>query len=360
MIWGLAVAAWAATASFLFAEQDPYVGLAQDLAGYVKQDPVEIGIGDFLYEDTALLSPFSSLLREELERALPKTGKFKVITRSRLADLQIEDRFQTQQAFEPGVTTRGLKISAVKALVRGRFYYKYPVVTVSAELVWLEGGEVQKTKLTLPVETISTRIWPDTKSKEEAMLANVVRPQQVAASVTNVLDVSSRLSKVPHDFPIQLVVNEGKRDFAEGETISYRVQSATACHIAILCHQVDGSTVMLFPNEYQRETWVAAGTGVTIPVAGKDNFQFKVQQPFGADVVQVIACTKRSALHQLIQQQAAQITKGMGVRGLDRGIVVEAVAGSLAGGAGSGDGAGPTRWAESHIVVCTYPKYGGK
>jgi len=47
-----------------------------------------VGLGNFLYEDTELMSPFSSLLREELERALAETGKFKVITRSRLADLQ--------------------------------------------------------------------------------------------------------------------------------------------------------------------------------------------------------------------------------------------------------------------------------
>jgi hypothetical protein len=340
---------------------DPYRNLADQLAAYVKNETVEVSVVNFVYEDTDLMSPFSSLLREELESVLPQTGKFKVITRSRLADLQYEDKFQAQQAFNPDGNTRGLKIRAVKALVRGRFAYKYPTVTVWAELAWLEGGEVQKAKIELRAEDVSARIWPESSQKEQLALDAVINPQSEVASRVNVQDVKSRLRKVPHDFPIQLVVNEGKRDFAEGETISYQVKATTGCHVAIFCHQVDGSTVVLFPNEFQRDTWVAAGTGVSIPNVGKDQFQFRIQPPFGADVVQVIACTKRSALHQMIQQQAAQIPKGMGVRSLGRGIVVEAVNDSLGSTAGSGgEGDGPTRWAESHIVVCTYPKYGSK
>lgn len=352
------VTAFLTVAGPLRAGEDPYNELARDLAEHVKQEAVEVGIGDFLYEDTALLSPFSSLLREELERVLPKTGKFKVITRSRLADLQIEEKFQAQQAFNPGAGTRGLKISGVKALVRGRFYYQYPQVTIYAELAWLEGGEIRKAKLTLPVSEISARIWPDMQPKEETALASIVRPHDLAASKVNVQDVESRLAKVPHDFAVQLVVNEGKRDFAQGETISYRLQSAIGSHIAIFCHQVDGSTVLLFPNEFQRSTWVPAGTWVNVPNGGQDQFRFKIQPPYGADVVQVIACTKRSALHQLIQQQAAHISKGTGVRSLERGIVVEAVNNSLSGSVAEGDTPGPVRWAEAHIVICTYPKYG--
>ena len=180
----------------------------------------------------------------------------------------------------------------------------------------------------------------------------------MTASRVNVQDVASRLAKVPHDFPIQLVVNEGKRDFAEGETISYHVQSGTGCHVAIFCHQVDGSTVVLFPNEFQRNTWVAAGTGVDIPNVGKDTFQFKIQRPFGADVVQVIACTKANALHQMISQYTANIAKGMGVRGIDRGIVVEGLSNSInAPFAASSEDDKPPRWSETHSVVCTYPKF---
>jgi len=116
---------------------------------------------------------------------------------------------------------------------------------------------------------------------------------------------------------------------------------------------------VLFPNAFQRATWVAAGTGVDIPVTGKDQFQFKIQQPFGADVVQVIACTKASALHQMLTQYTDGIAKGMGVRGIERGIVVEGLNNSLLGTGGMvGDAAGPTRWSEAHVIVCTYPKVG--
>ena len=140
---------------------DPYLALAQDLAASVDKGPIEVSVVNFVYEDTDLMSPFSSLLREELERVLPRTGKFKVITRSRLVDLQYEDKFQAQQACDPGAGTKGLKIEGVKALVRGRFYYKYPDVTVYVELAWMEGGQVQKARVVLPAGDISARIWPE-------------------------------------------------------------------------------------------------------------------------------------------------------------------------------------------------------
>jgi len=338
---------------------DPYLALAQELAASVEKGTVDVSVVNFVYEDTNLMSPFSSLLRDELERVLPLTGKFEVITRSRLADLQYEDKFQAQQASDPDAGTKGLKIKGVKALVRGRFYYKYPDVTVCAELAWMEGGQVQKAKVVVPAGNISARIWPDAPQlKEEAALNGVINPQELVASRVNVQDVASRLAKVPHDFPVQLVVNQGKRDFAQGETISYHVQTGTGCHLAIFCHQVDGSTVVLFPNEFQRNTWVAAGTGVDIPNVGKDTFQFKIQRPFGADVVQVIACTKASALHQMISQYTANIDKGMGVRGIDRGIVVEGLNSALSPSEGSqNESGGLPRWSEEHVVVCTYPKF---
>jgi hypothetical protein len=336
---------------------DPYQALAQNLARYVASNVVEVAVGNFLYEDSQLMSPFSSVLREELERVLPQTGKFKVKTRQRMNELRDEAQFQ--EANEPGAGLRGLRDGGgVKALVRGRFYYKYPEVTVFAELAWLGSEEVQKAKVVLPAAEVSSRIWPDTARTQQLALDTVINPQSAVASRVNVADVEKRLAKVARDFHINLVVNEGKRDFAEGETISYRVQSATGCHVAIFCHQVDGSTVLLFPNEFQRDTWVPAGTGLEIPVVGKDQFQFKIQPPFGADVVQVIACTKPSALHHLLQQQAAQITKGMGVRGIERGIVVEGLTNAMAVPGQPDDSNSPTRWGEAHIVVCTYPKYG--
>lgn len=339
---------------------DPYLDMAKRLAAEGQAAPVPVGVGNFLFEDTELMTPFSSVLREEMSRALAQTGKFRVISRDRLAELQAEGRFQDRQALEPGVATRGLRIENVKALVRGRFYYRYPEVTVWTELALLEGGDIQKAKAVVPVEQISARIWPDGGAAAVAppRMEQLIAPQNAVASQANLQDVQKRLLKAPSDFRVNLAVREGKRNFSEGETISYRVTSDTGCHIAIFCHQVDGSSVLLFPNRFKTETWVPAGTAVDVPAAGADNFRLAIQEPWGADVVQVVACTRKTSLHQMVSQMASAIPKGQAVRGMDRGMVVQGLNDSLSGApvGVTVESSGPPRWATAHVVVCTYPK----
>lgn len=103
---------------------------------------------------------------------------------------------------------------------------------------------------------------------------------------------------------------------------------------------------------------VPAGTAVDVPAAGADNFRLTIQEPWGADVVQVVACTRKTSLHQMVSQMARAIPQGQTVRGMDRGMVVESLSSALAG-APVGvpeESSGPPRWATAHVVVCTYPK----
>jgi hypothetical protein len=76
------------------------------------------------------------MLRDELEIALGETGKFKVVTRDRLADLQMEGKFQGKGVLEPGTGVEKVSIEGVKGIVRGRFYATGDGVTVFAELAW--------------------------------------------------------------------------------------------------------------------------------------------------------------------------------------------------------------------------------
>ena len=78
------------TAGWNIRASDPYLEIANSLAATVKDGTVAVGVGNFLYEDTELMSPFSSLTRQEIERALPKTGKFRVVARERLSELRMK------------------------------------------------------------------------------------------------------------------------------------------------------------------------------------------------------------------------------------------------------------------------------
>jgi hypothetical protein len=83
------------------AKDDPFKDLASTLGKEAPGEKVNIAVGSFNYENTDLKSPFSSMLRDELEIALGESGKFKVVTRDRLAHLRMESKFQGKAFWSP-------------------------------------------------------------------------------------------------------------------------------------------------------------------------------------------------------------------------------------------------------------------
>jgi len=104
-------------------------------------------VGNFLYEDTDLLSPYSSMLKDEISMALPKAGKFEVITRERIADLQNEGKFQGKDIVKPGTEVKKVQVEGVQGIIRGRFYYKPPNLTIYAEIAYLDGEKSARSRL---------------------------------------------------------------------------------------------------------------------------------------------------------------------------------------------------------------------
>jgi hypothetical protein len=341
--------------SFASAKDDPFQKLATDLASDSPEEKVNVGVGNFAYENTDLLSPFSSLLRDELEIALGQTGKFKVVTRDRLADLQMEGKFQGKEILEPGTGVEKVTIEGVKGIIRGRFYASGDEVTVYAELAWLEGGEVKKARIAIPASKVRAKIWPDAADTAARPIEEALKPQNVEQSLASLQEIAKdRLASVPMDFPIEIFTVDGKRAYASGETVAFRVRSARECHIAVLCHQSDGTTVVLFPNRFARNTLIPANKAIDIPGTHKSGFEIEIGPPYGSDVVEVIACTQPSELHKALSKYASEtsapapfqvLTRGMAVKGIDSALAAAKV-GSTAS----------LLWSQDSIIISTFPK----
>ena len=336
-------------------KKNPFAKLATELAESAPAEEVNIGVGNFAYENTDLLSPFSSMLRDELEIALGETGKFKVVTRDRLADLQMEGKFQGKGVLEPGTGVDKVSIEGVKGIVRGRFYATGDEVTVYAELAWLEGGEIKKARLEIPSDEVKAKIWPDPEQAAGKQLSGAIKPQNVEQSLANLQDVTAgRLAKIPKDFQVEVFTTDGKRAYAEGETVSFRVRAAEECHIAVLCHQTDGTTVVLFPNRFASNTMIPANKPIDVPGTHKSGFEIEIGPPFGSDVVEVIACSKPSELHKTLAQFASKADEQQPFQTLTRGMAVKGIDSALSSPK-TGDGA-PLRWGQNSIVISTFPK----
>ena len=337
------------------AAENPFSKLASDLLGKDSADEKwNVAVGSFNYENTDLQSPFSSMLRDELEIALGESGKFKVVTRDRLADLQMEGKFQGKGILEPGTGVEKVTIEGVKGIVRGRFYSNGDELTIYAELAWLEGGEIKKARLTLPISKVRAKIWPDPVDAAARPIDGVIKPQNVEQSLANVQEIGKdRLAKVPKDFPIEIFTLDGRRAYPEKETISFRVRGARECHIAVLCHQSDGTTVVLFPNRFSRNTLIPANKAIDIPGTHKSEFEIEVGPPYGSDVVEVIACSQPSELHKALSKYASEtsdapfqvLTRGMAVKGIDSALAAAKVGSTAA-----------LLWSQDSIVISTFPK----
>jgi hypothetical protein len=332
---------------------DPYVSLAQALAqASGGNGKVNVGVGNFLYEDTDMLSPYSSMLKDELSMALPKAGKFEVITRERLADLQNEGKFQAKDIVEPGTEAKKVQIEGVQGIVRGRFYYKPPNLTIYAEIAYLDGGEIRKVKTIIPTSEVAARIWPtDTGKQSQPEVA--IAPQAVKESTASQAEVESRVKKVNKDFDLQITTTDGKRGYAEGETVSFRVRANHDCYIAVIDNQIDGTGILLFPNGFNSENYLPAGKAIDVPGTVKHGFEIQISPPFGSDVVQVIACTQKEELQKVLSNFPSSTAQNPYTTVRTRGMKVVA---AEEGPKNASLESQPAQWSEDHIVVSTYPK----
>jgi len=331
---------------------DPYLSLAEALANAAGGNgKVNVGVGNFLYEDTDLLSPYSAMLKDELSMGLSKEGKFTVITRERMADLQNEGKFQGKDIVEPGTEAKKVQIEGVQGIIRGRFYYQPPNLTIYAEIAYLDGGEVHKVKVVIPSSEVAARIWPsDTGKQSRPEVA--IAPQALKESTASIQDIESKVRKVEKNFPLEIATVDGKRGYAEGETVSFRCRSGHDTYIAVIDHQIDGSEILLFPNAFSSENYIPAGKAIDVPGTVKHGFEIQISPPFGSDVVQVIACTKKEELEKITSTfpSATQAnpyavrTRGMKVVAVDEAQKNTSMASQ------------PAQWSEDHIVVSTYPK----
>ena len=346
----LAALALAPLATAAPATGDPFTKLAKALVEQLPDSatPVKLGVGNFVYSDTPMMSPLSAVIREELEIALPKTRRVRVITRSNLDQLEMEGEFQATDLVEPGTTVEKVTVEGVEGIVRGRFVTDGRTVTLYTEIAWLEGGHITKDKISWPISTVAGRVWPD-KTRAEA--TEMIEPQNAEASMEGINEVTNpQLLNIKQDFPIELKTADGERAYAEGESISFRVRAPQACHIAVICHQSDGTSVVLFPNKWHKDTLIPANKWISVPGALKSGFEIEIAEPFGSDVVQVIACTNASALHKEIKGMASAATDDEPYGVMTRGMVVKKVK-----QASKADVSKKTLWSEKHIVVSTFP-----
>lgn len=341
--------------SFAIGENDPFSQLEEDIASSipVETTPIRLGVGDFLYQDTKMMSPFSSKIRDEIEMKLSRNKGVEVVTRDRISELEDELQFQKDyDLVEPGTKVGDLKIKGVEVMVRGRFYVEGNNVIIYTEMVWLNGGKIDKLKTVCPVKDFARFVYPLKQEGENQLKSEWIVPQNAETSQQGIEEVCHQnLLKIRHEIVLKLRTNDGERIYQEGDSVSFRVKADRDCHIAVICHQSDGTSIILFPNQWHKDTLIAADKTIEVPGAQKSGFEIEIGEPFGSDIVQVVACTDENALHRGIKEMVTKTTNNEPYAAMTRGMFVK-----KANAAIQELKTGKMHWGENHIVVSTHPR----
>lgn len=298
--------------------------------------PLRVGVGMFPYDDTAMLTPCSAALRRAAEDAVSTHGKVEWVDRKDLERLETEHLLPISQVLNPGALLPP-HMKGLDAVLRGRYTWKDDCVQAELELV-SPGGNTLCGQVAVPLASL----LPAVPSAEA-----VVLPQNLADSAEGIRQTTQAAERMKHSFGIQLKTVGGERCYGKGQRVSFRIRAERDCHVAVICHQNDGNSVLLFPNSERSNTHIPGGTWVEIPGTDKEGFEIEIDEPFGSDVVQVLACTNRAALEEKLRGTELQADGGTPYKVLSRGMVVKKV------NAGSADAS--AQWGEAHLIISTYP-----
>jgi len=171
------------------------------------------------------------------------------------------------------------------------------------------------------------------------------------ASIASLQALRREEKKISPRFGLSLNTADIRSQYREGESIIFSVTAEIDCYLLLVDHMSDGTTVLLFPNRYNPDSFIRKGQKILIPSPGSASFKLLVTPPFGDDRIEAIASTKKSSLHARIAGLIDVLPPARDVAVVTRGIFVQGLADAL------GDSAvDDTRWSQAELTLSTYPK----
>ena len=133
------------------------------------------------------------------------------------------------------------------------------------------------------------------------------------------------------DLVVSVDTVDGKRSFREGELIVWNLVSSRDCYVALICHQSDGTDVLLFPNHWNQDAFVKGGKAYRIPGDSKDGFEIVASPPYGRDEVEVIASATENDFHKWVTKQLLSTSREIPFSAVTRGEVKTALTRGMRG-----------------------------
>jgi len=218
------------------------------------------------FADSPFCGTFSAYLEETLAVQLAALGQVRILDKAMGREALVA-------AGGEGSLADALRSQAA---VRGVVFDLGEEVKVTLRVVSAAGDELAATTLTLPaalVRKAGLKLVPD--NYQEARKALEICDAQVQASTLEV----------------KVVADRGQGGiYRKGDKLHLFLKANMDCYVKVLYHQVDGTQVLIFPNRFHPDGHLVKGRLYQLP-PDDNSFELEVQEPFGAELVKVIAST---------------------------------------------------------------------
>jgi hypothetical protein len=126
---------------------------------------------------------------------------------------------------------------------------------------------------------------------------------------------------------VEAWVDNPSLTYAIGQPMRVMVRPRQDAHITVVNVDADGRVAVLYPNHFQRETHVRAGSIVMIPHEGA-SWRFKVTGPVGVDLFKIFASRQPLSLPELDQlvrasEKSPLVTLGRSADSVARDLVAQ-------------------------------------
>jgi len=317
----------------LFSENIQYNKFTENLGNKVTEKK-NILIGDFLYGETKLMSAYSAMLEREFNLYLSKLDNITIVSRKRMNDLLQETKFQTSAFMDSNAKKVKFNAAGVDAILRGRYFCNSSSVSIFIELVELKSSKIlYSDKIIINLNDINSTVIPDGLENS-----------------TQNLIAFDKIIKIKPQFGLTIITKDNARNYASGSVLEFIVKSEKQCNIAVFCFQNDGTSVLLYPNKWVKNTLIPANKEIIVPGVASD-FELVVGRPYGTDIIQVIACSSKSKLYDEIEEYITNIEPEMGYKIIPRGVALKKISDEYTKSNASDKNA---RWSESHLFISTY------
>lgn len=283
---------------------DRFVALAALDLGADLPKGVRVLMDRITFADTPFCGTLSAYLEEELGSRLASLGQVKLL-----------DKDQARGAIlDSGAAADLQDVLKAQAAVRGVVFDLGEEVKVTLKAVSAGGEELASTTMALPaaqVRKAGLKLVPDNYAEARKTLA--------------ILDARVQSSKLQ----VKLALDRGQGGiYRKGEKLHLFLKSNMDCFVNIFYRQVDGSQILIFPNKYHPAGGIEKDRLYQVP-PDDNSFDLEVQEPFGIEMVKVIASTDPIPLP--VESKAAPDANGLvevkedlkGLLGRTRGIAMK-------------------------------------